>query len=418
MKKSYLLAPILLFSFTIGMAQSNPLDKKLDKANELIDKGKADDADKYLDKLLTEHPDFGKGWDLFAQLRYSEYQQAKQSDNLFNNMTIVTTQKGKDGKTDTLKNDSLSNQLATMMSNIKPSKRAFNKFLYTLRKATATTLDAGMCSAYLRILTVDPPVDTNVSQKALKYFNDAEAQFGKKNYQQAALLYKRAIDEQPDFYKANMYLGDSYYFQGFYSDAADIWKGDVAKFPTLLEPRKYLVDAYAKEGKYSDALDAAINAMTVYPDYSLEQKLDDAAYLNHQKLTIKWTPRAVLPNKIDDGKSDLNRYTPDKEDKVKAPWTFYQGALDKIKANCNTKGIITTPSSLTKSNYLEVYSWEEMLANSTDPMLDQARSMQKDGYLDCYVMVTCYHRDFYDQYLDFVSKNKEKVIEYYKKYIN
>jgi len=50
-------------------------------------------------------------------------------------------------------------------------------------------------------------------------------------------------------------------------------------------------------------------------------------------------------------------------------------------------------------------------------MLDQARKMQEAGFLDCYVLVTCYHIDFYDQYLDFVTKNKAKVVDYYKKFL-
>jgi hypothetical protein len=58
-----------------------------------------------------------------------------------------------------------------------------------------------------------------------------------------------------------------------------------------------------------------------------------------------------------------------------------------------------------------------MLKNSTDPLLEEARKMQKDGYLDCYVLISCFHFDFYDQYADFVAKNREKVTEYYKKYI-
>lgn len=58
-----------------------------------------------------------------------------------------------------------------------------------------------------------------------------------------------------------------------------------------------------------------------------------------------------------------------------------------------------------------------MLKNSTDISLDQARKMQKDGYLDCYVLVSLYHYDFYSQYLDFSTKYKDKIAEYYKKYI-
>ena len=66
---------------------------------------------------------------------------------------------------------------------------------------------------------------------------------------------------------------------------------------------------------------------------------------------------------------------------------------------------------------MELYSWEEMLKNSKDSSLDEARRMQKDGYLDCYVFVTCFHFDIYSQYLDFTKNNSNKIKEYYKKYI-
>ncbi|MEI8202030.1 MAG: hypothetical protein WCH34_03405 [Bacteroidota bacterium] len=65
-----------------------------------------------------------------------------------------------------------------------------------------------------------------------------------------------------------------------------------------------------------------------------------------------------------------------------------------------------------------MFSWEQMLANSTDPSLEQARQMMKEGFLDCYVFINCFHIDFYDQFLDFVSKNKERIIDYFQKHIN
>lgn len=408
---------VLLLAFFAATAQTNKLDKDLDKANELIRDGKYADADKYLVKLLDKNPDFGKGWDLLVELRYQQYTDSKKDPNLFGgNMRVTVTDKN--GK-DTIKNDSLANKLMAMLNSISPVQQAYNKFLYTAREATLMTTDCYASSFYLRALLVDINVDSNVNEKALKYFNEAESNFTDKNYEKAATLYKRALEEQPGFYKASLYLGDTYYEMGYYADAATAFMASVQKFPYLLEPRKYLIDAYAKLNQYDNALNTAIESMTVYPDYSDEEKLSDAAYFLSRKVNITWTPRPVFPNKIEDtANPDLNAYTPDKELEAKKPWTYYEAALDKIKGYCNNKGIIVKPNPLTQSRYLEVYSWEEMLANSNDPQLDEARKMQKAGYLDCYVLVTCFHQDFYPQYLDFVSKNRDKVMQYFKTYIN
>ena len=414
MKKLLLFLSILLLSCTFAIAQSNPLDKKLDKAKELVKKDKIDDAEKYLEKVLDENPEFGDGWDYLSKILYKKYKDAKQTDNLFNNMTVTT--KDKDGKE--IKDDSLANSLIDLMSKIKPSKRAFNKYIFTMKKALLTSTDATSCSIVLRNYFVDEEIDSVVTKKALKYFNDAEEEFAKKNYEKAAKSYKRAIEEQPNFYKASLYLGDCYYFMGNYVEAIKYFKEASQKFPNQLEPRKYLVDAYAKEGLYPNCLDEAIQVTAVYPDLNMFEKLEDAAYLNNKKIDIKWTPRGCFPNKIDKDttKSDLNEYIDEKKVATKEPWTHYEKALDKIMKDCDANGIINN-SAVTKSKYLEVYSWEEMLKNSSDSSLDEAKKMLKDGYLDCYVLVTCYHIDFYAQYKDFAAKNKEKIIKYYNTYL-
>lgn len=414
MKQIVFTFSLLVLLSTNIYSQSNPLDKKLDKAKELVQKDKLTEAETYIEKVLVDNPEFGDGWTLLCKIRYKLYKDAKMSDNLFNNMVITT--KDKDGKE--IKNDSMANALKDLMSNIKPSKRAFNKYVFTMRKALLTSNDASYCSIILRNYFVDEEIDTALTKKALKYYNEAEEEFSKKNYDKAAKLYKRAVDEQPSFYKASLYLGDSYYFMGNYIEAIKYFKESSQKFPNQLEPRKYLVDAYAKERLYKQSLDEAIATMAVYPDLNMVEKLEDAAYLNDKKLDIKWTPRGAFPNKIKDStKTDFNEYVEENKKETKEPWVQYEKAFNSIKPFCNDKGIITTKNNLTASNYMEVYCWEEMLKNSSDKSLDEAKRMQKDGYLDCYVLVTCYHIDFYDQYKDFASKNAAKIIEYYNKYI-
>lgn len=414
MRKILVLSATLLFS-TIAFAQSNKLDKKKEAAAALMDKGKTKEADELMTKLLAENPGYGSGWDYLAKIRLKEYKEAKSTDNLFSNLTITTTDK--DGKQTKKEDDTLGQKLLDMLTNISPSKLALSKYKYTLRKGTQLSSEAYNCSALLRSIYIDQEIDTAVSKKALKHFNEAEEEFGNKNYNQAAKLYKRAIDEQPGFYKASLYLGDCFYFTGDYVSAAESFKEATEKFPNLLEPRKYLIDSYGKQHLYGKAFDECVQAMTVYPDFSVCFKMDDAAYMEGKKVDIQWTPRGVFPNLAADDSTagDLNTYKPDKEAAPK-PWNLYQDALPIIKSYCDSKGIITKPNSLTQSRYLEVFSWEHMLKNSSDPSLEQARKMQKDGYLDCYVLVTCFHFDLYDQYKDFASKNKDRIAEYYKKY--
>lgn len=417
MKRSVVLLLVaLLVCPHIIVAQSNPLEKKLETAQKLFNEGSYEKADEYLVKLLDKNPDFGAGWDMLVSVRGAEYEQARK--NPANRMQVTVSTKNKDGSPGDKAADSMGQRLADMINAMSPTKMAWSKFMYTMRKGLLQSQDAYRSSMMWRKLNVDVDVDSNVSRKALKFYEKAEEEYEAKNYHSAALLYRRAIDEQPDFYKAKLYLGDALYASENYADAMVSFKEGVRQFPDQLEPHKYLTDAYAKSKLYDQSLEEAINTMSVYPDVSMLSKLDDAAYLNNKKIDIKWTPRAVFPNKMavkeEGALPDLNVYS-EKEDKEKPsePWNYYVAALEKAKPYTNAKGIITNSAQLGGAKYLEVYSWQEMLKASKDPILDEARRMQAAGYLDCYVLVSCYHPDIYDQYRHFAAANKEKISRYY-----
>ncbi len=404
---------VISFSIVLNIstyAQSNPLDKKLDKAYSYIKKEKYDDAADYLVDLLKENPEYGEGWDLLVKVRGKQYEASKSSD-LFMKGSFTITTKDKDGNDVNSENDTLAQSLMKILSNISPSKNAKKKYLDEARRATCRSKEAYYSSILLRNTFVDTEIDTNVSKKALKYFYDAESEFENKNYEKAARLYSRAVEVQPDFYKASMYLGDAYFYLGYYEKAHTYFEEAVKKFPTLLEPRKYLMDTYLKMNLYKEAAEEALKALMIYPDYTLYDKYSDVLYMMGKKLKISWTPRKCFPNKMNADKDDSLEVLKG----VKAgPWVYYQGAITKIKAYCNDKGLIVKQNDLTKARYLEVFSWEEMLNNNNDPSLEQARKMKQEGYLDCYVFITCFHIDFYEQYLDFVSKNKDRIVDYFK----
>lgn len=413
MKKISIITLILFTIINTVNSQSNALEKKLEKAYKYCQREKYKDAEEYLLDLLDENPQYGDGWDLLGKIRYQLYREEKKNDNIFSNITVTT--KDSTGKKD-IQNDSLANLFMEMLSNIKPSKSAYEKYIFTLRKALLFSDDAYYSSMMLRAYKYDIEIDSNVSNKALKYFEAAEEEFKEKNLEKALKYYKRAMDEQENFYKAHLYYGDMFYMMGDMVNAIKVFKEIIAKYPDMLEPRKYLTDAYAKDRLYKNALDEAIKTMYVYPDLSMMAKLHDAAFLNHQKINIKWTARQVFPNTmINDSIAEESIYK-NEIPIAKSPWDKYVAASLTIKPYCNEKGKIVKINKLTEAKYMEVYCWEEMLKNSDDPSMEEARKMQKDGFLDCYVLISCFHFDLLNQYKDFVSKNQDRVIEYFNKY--
>lgn len=405
---------LFIFSFSIVFAQSNPVEKKIEKVYALLKKDKIDKAEEELVVILDNYAYYGKGWDLLAKIRLYKYNESKNAPNLFGeNITVTTTDK--DGNKVESENDSLGNSLMELFAKMDPSKTAYDKWLYTLRKATLLSNTAYDCSIKLRNELRAVEVDTLVGMKALKYYKKAETEFGNKNYNKAAGYYKKAVEMQPDFYKAQLYLADAYYFLGDYNEAIKHFKSCSDKFPTFLEPRKYLVDSYVKLGLDDEAMLESINAMMVYPDPVVYARYENILYGKGQEFDIEWRPRPIFPNTIDRDTSRFELVNKEESElkELKDPWKYYKEAMSKIEEYCDERGIVAQSNSLTSSRYLEVYSWEEMLKNSKSDELSKVREIQEKGYLDCYVLVTCFHDDIYDQYLHFVTNNKEKVLTYF-----
>ena len=99
-------------------------------------------------------------------------------------------------------------------------------------------------------------------------------------------------------------------------------------------------------------------------------------------------------------------------------WKTYQNAITEIKDYCDDKGIITKSNSITKAKYLEVFAWEKMLAQKNLPKeFEFAKKMQELGYLDCYVFISMFQYDFYDQYKDFARNNRKRIKTYIETYL-
>ncbi|KAA3643672.1 MAG: tetratricopeptide repeat protein [Bacteroidetes bacterium] len=407
--KSLLILVALFLSYNFGYSQSHPAEVKLEKVNALLKKNKIDAADKKLVLLLEEYPSYGYAWDLLAKIRYYQYNESKKIPNIFDNVSIETT----DSSGNKIENDSLTLNLMNLFAQLSPEKKAYNNYLYTLRQAMLYSDNAYKSSMYLRIALRDFEVDTALGSKELKYFDKAEDEFKANNYNNAAKYYQRAIDINPSFYKALLYLGDSYYSLGNYIEAIKKFKICTERYPNLLEPHKYLVDAYYHEGLYEKALQTSIQCLTIYPDLSIFQKLEDAAFKLNKKTSFLWMRRETFPNI--NNEDSLFVVDEDKQPKISASpyWDIYNAAIEKVKPFSSKDGIIEEGNEFAPYVYLELYGWEQMLKESEHESLDLAKKMKALDYLDCYVFLSCFHDDLYSQYQHFVKNNKEKITAYF-----
>ena len=389
------------------LSQNKEIEKKFIKADKLYSKNKSEQAEKVLQSLCEKYPYSGKVWDKLINMQLNIYQDKKKYDNIFSNMTITT----KDKNGNEVQNDSLASALKNLLLSVKPSEIYLTQMINSCRKACCLSNESYTASMIIRLFKVDADDNAKINDDAREQFADAEKEFKKGNYNTAATYYKKAIELDSTFYKAKLYLGDVYYMTKHYGLAVDAFKNAVNTKPNKLEPRKYLVDALGKLGEYENAYHAGIDGLMVYPDYSMMAKVSDAGDAANSKCNFHWIIREVFPNSMQVKK------TGEKEISMSAssadsPWKYYTEAMEKVKVYSNEDGILSA-NSITSQKYLELYSWEYMLEKSQAKELEFARKMKEKGFLDCYVFISCFHYDFYNQYKDFISSNKQRVIKYF-----
>lgn len=403
---------MLLFAIQLG-ATAQKAEKRYAKAEKLANQGKIEKAEETLENLVEDYSGYGAAWDLLIRIKLYHYDNAP-SSNLFGRSMTVTV-KDENGVERDASADSLAQAFMNILGGTSLKSMAYDNFLLTARKATLKSETAYMSAVYLRSYEVDVQIDTNINDSAQYYFNQAETQFQRQNFNTAATLYAKALTHDPKFYKASLYLGDSYYMMGNFVEAAKKFKEAIDKFPMLTEPRKYLIDAYLENGNYDDALEQAVAAMAVYPELGMRDKLLYAAKYNGLKADYAWIPRGVLPNSYKTNM--IIRNDPFAENLADdSPWKYYLEAKKELNKNVNDIGIITNHTE-NETMYAEVYAWEHMLSKSNHPSLEMARKMKEAGFLDCYVFVTCFHFDLLPQFQHFASANQDRIKDYFTAYL-
>jgi len=215
------------------------------------------------------------------------------------------------------------------------------------------------------------------------------------------------------YFNATYSIGMAYYKDGEFEKAIPWFQHSSRIEPGMSSSYLAIADCYMELKQWEKAKDACINGIIVYPDVAYFVRLETIADKTDKVYNRHWQERLTLPNDVTLTQGALDG----------GPWQYYRSAKDKISDYCTDEGLIKKSADFTEQKYLESYSWEFMLkkSNADDEKdykeMDFARRMQKEGYLDCYAFVSCYHVNFHKQYKDFSAHNADRIRTYINTYI-
>lgn len=379
---------MIVFMSNLSFAQS---DKQISKSIKTFGK----DYDKGIEKLEKymgkASPKRTKAWNTLVQMEYVRYDRDKDKyKEIF--------AEGAEGVEDIDEED------LELLRNF-PYLRLIN----LCRKATiiAESNEADFRLRKIAIEVLDS--DSSFTEKARDYYEEGQDFFDKEDFELSILNFKKAIKEEPNYYDAYIQLGTSYWNEEETDSAIKYYNLAKPIQPSYVEPYSYITNLLMEEELYHRAKKECLDALCVLPSLDIKLKFyrilnEENKYMDEHRLI-----RSFYPNKIDEEQDGL--------DGILEP---YRAAKDDVSKYCNEDGIIEE-NGKTKDKYLEVYSWRRILEelNEVPDYLDFAVQMEEEGYLDCYVLISLYHFDFYEQTKDFLShqENKDKTKEYINKYL-
>lgn len=305
------------------------------------------------------------------------------------------------------------------------------------RLATLKHERVDSASHFLRVLLIDTTAyDTLLNSDQVVQMEDALDYYYTRDYFRAAERFKQITNDEPDCFPAHLALANCYYNMGLDSPTFKQMVYLTQTFDERPEGLEGLSRYFLAKGKFKKAAECILKAIMIYPEDSYFSQLNNILKRTGRTLTSQWIRREVYPLNTAKNYAEIIA-------KEKSSWRYYQNAGAQVYSYASEKGILRS-NEITNERYLELYGWKEMLkdhSNEIDTTIKDpkkraaylmrsnamkkdtaqikqidfhfARSMQKIGYLDCYVFITLYHHDLYPAFKEFVMLNPEKVEKYF-----
>lgn len=279
-------------------------------------------------------------------------------------------------------------------------------FIQNCRLATLKLFNVDSASAYLRQFLVDKSdQDYPVPDEVKNFYEQGLEELAGANPALAAPLFEKALAIYPTHYMGMLKLGDAYYIMNRDTAAIRLYKKASELNPIRPEAWEKLSMSLYQRGMYEEAAASIIEAIIAYPQQHYFTILKRIVQKTAADFNLQWIPREVYPLTTAHVWEEIIA-----DDK--SPWWYYQAAKQDVYSYFDSLGMLK-PNDKTKEKYLEMYAWKNMLKNSSRKHFQFARAMDKLGYLDCYVFISLFHQDLYDQFADFSVNNMARIKEYF-----
>lgn len=388
---------ILLFAIALAIPSFSQDVKKINKAIKVFDK----DFHKGIDKMRalmakTDYPTI-TAYEVLVKMEHYKYER---SVEIWETLSITTTDDDGNEISDTSAKKLIDELLGYS-----------EKYFVNVCRSASIESFSHTADMYLRKLIVEEKLDTGFSDEVWNFFNDGTEHFAEGKLELAELDFRKALDAQPNFYLANMYLGHSFWHRENYDSAMYFYEKSKMDHPTRVEPRDCIIDCLVKKGLYYRAKKECIELFFIYPGHDAKLKYNEVLEIENKWMNDHRFKRFLYPNdmKNEEQQSHTGR------------WGDYRSAKEKISKYCNEDGIIE-PNGVTTEKYLEVYTFGIMLEMNADDLPEHyqfALKMMEEGYLDCYIFISMFHIDIYPQFKDYMTDeaNRAKCAEYIDKYL-
>lgn len=279
-------------------------------------------------------------------------------------------------------------------------------FIQNCRLATLKLFNVDSASAYLRQFLVDKSdQDYPAPDEVKNFYEQGLEELAGANPALAAPLFEKALAIYPTHYMGMLKLGDAYYIMNRDTAAIRLYKKASELNPIRPEAWEKLSMSLYQRGMYEEAAASIIEAIIAYPQQHYFTILKRIVQKTAADFNLQWIPREVYPLTTAHVWEEIIA-----DDK--SPWWYYQAAKQDVYSYFDSLGMLK-PNDKTKEKYLEMYAWKNMLKNSSRKHFQFARAMDKLGYLDCYVFISLFHQDLYDQFADFSVNNMARIKEYF-----
>ncbi|HEY2964352.1 MAG TPA: tetratricopeptide repeat protein [Pyrinomonadaceae bacterium] len=312
-------------------------------------------------------------------------------------------------------------------------KEARRKGRELLLRAQKLGDDDALVRSMLESVPPDGGDDAKLSTKkeAEDAMREGEAAFAKKDFAKALEMYQTALLFDPKLYEAALFTGDVYYATAEHKKAGE-WFGRAAALnPDRESAYRYWGDSLMQQGLVTEAGDKFVEAYLAEP-YS---RLSRAAFLNWgQQANLNLDhPHVDIPTNVSSKQEgqvtinlDPNSFKNNDKSGADAAWLTYGlmraswSQIEFAKLYPNEKKYRHSLKEEAAALRAALKSYQEQKSKKskgTDQSLDLLAKLDKEGFLESYILLALPDEGIAQDYPDYRRANLETLRRYVKQYV-